>query len=280
MAPWCPNPSSHPFRPLVSLWSIFSPKPPLTSHEAMSIGLQNLELPAAVSLSIRLLTFGDLSSPRNELFAGLDRESFGGHYRGLRPLTVDGTDRNIKFDLSCCPRKECVETRWGRPMRVPRSQASFYYYTIHRLFALKTIVVVLNFSVISRTSIQEMKETWEDRYFHLTQFFSSSERAKPILLLVGSETQLRSDPEIMHKALSTPGEGPILPEEGERVAREIGAARYMECETGNVDHLNAILQETMRLGWNLAQDRMTDTLIYRAEKWLTAKWSTFKGSDR
>ncbi|KZS94968.1 hypothetical protein SISNIDRAFT_484481 [Sistotremastrum niveocremeum HHB9708] len=87
----------------------------------------------------------------------------------------------------------------------------------------------------------------------------------PSIVLVGHHTQSRSDSEIMHKAFTNGrGEtGPILPEEGERAAREMGAVKYMECDTGNAVHLNYIIREVLRIGWNDVQVQLAGSSLYR-----------------
>lgn len=62
-------------------------------------------------------------------------------------------------------------------------------------------------------------------------------------LLVGCGTELRSDPELMHHAVSSGAGPPLLSEEGEILAQEMGASRYMECLAGNKDHLELVLRE-------------------------------------
>lgn len=119
-------------------------------------------------------------------------------------------------------------------------------------------VVILYFSVVSRASFQEVREASQTVFSKPKQraMAFESEYPKSVLLLVGYQTQSRSDPETMHQMFSTPGGGPILPEEGERVAREMGAAKYMECETGNPDHLYAVLREVCGLSSSLAARTM------------------------
>lgn len=70
---------------------------------------------------------------------------------------------------------------------------------------------------------------------------------KAPVILVGCKIESRSDPEVVHELYTTGDrEGPILTEEGERAALEMGALKYMECATGNAGHIDAIFQEVGR----------------------------------
>ncbi|KZT33661.1 hypothetical protein SISSUDRAFT_1053980 [Sistotremastrum suecicum HHB10207 ss-3] len=205
---------------------------------------------------------------------------------GLDELSGDGSTSEIFASLPrfrppwtdaafwCCPRKEFIKRRRGRPMTVSSSQVDFFYRAYqYQGFPLRGRVIIFWFSVVSRAAFQRLRE-------YGPASLSSIDANTPALL-VGIDSQLRAVPEMMHDAFSNSEETPILPEEGERVARELRAAKYMECETGNVDHLRAVIQEALRLGWNDAQERMTGTFwIYRAKKWLTSKWSSLVGIHR
>lgn len=47
-------------------------------------------------------------------------------------------------------------------------------------------------------------------------------------LIVGTQVDLRGDPQVVEK-LARQKQRPVMPEQGERLAREIGAVKYVEC---------------------------------------------------
>ena len=72
------------------------------------------------------------------------------------------------------------------------------------------------------------------------------------ILLVGLKTDLRSDTHAL-SMLSAQGTRPVSYEQGTRVAKEIGAARYVECSAktgrGVQEVFDAALKEACRGKW-------------------------------
>ncbi|KZT38980.1 hypothetical protein SISSUDRAFT_985492 [Sistotremastrum suecicum HHB10207 ss-3] len=63
-------------------------------------------------------------------------------------------------------------------------------------------------------------------------------------ILVGIDIEKRADPEVLHRLLSDPQRpGPVLPEEGEALAENIGAYKYMECSLENKVQVRAVFRE-------------------------------------
>lgn len=71
------------------------------------------------------------------------------------------------------------------------------------------------------------------------------------LVLVCTKTDLRRDQTTL-QLMGAQGTKPITPEEGEKVAREIGAKRYMECSakegTGVREVFDAAIRESLKKG--------------------------------
>jgi Rho family protein len=71
------------------------------------------------------------------------------------------------------------------------------------------------------------------------------------LLLVCTKTDLRQDPTTM-SLMAAQGTTPITPQEGERVAKEIGAKRYLECSAkegfGVREVFDAAIRESLKKG--------------------------------
>lgn len=78
---------------------------------------------------------------------------------------------------------------------------------------------------------------------------------EPPTILLGLDIESRSKPEVVHKlflepSLSTGKVGPVIPEEGERLAQEIGAAKYMECLVIDKAQVEAVFQEVGSLAFH------------------------------
>lgn len=69
------------------------------------------------------------------------------------------------------------------------------------------------------------------------------------LLLICTKTDLRSDPTTI-SLMAAQGTAPISPLEGEKVAKEIGARRYLECSAkegrGVREVFDAAIRESLR----------------------------------
>ena len=84
-----------------------------------------------------------------------------------------------------------------------------------------TSVFLLCFSVVDRSSFDNIENTWLPE---LRNFVKD-----PNILLVGTKTDLRNDPETLKKG------APISPEEGKTKADAIHAVGYVECSALRAD---------------------------------------------
>lgn len=78
---------------------------------------------------------------------------------------------------------------------------------------------LLCFSVISETSFKNVKTKWWPEVTH---------HCPTDNILVGTKVDLRDDPEFL-ESLKEKGLSPISPAQGEQLAAEIKAVKYMEC---------------------------------------------------
>jgi len=83
----------------------------------------------------------------------------------------------------------------------------------------QTDVFLLCFSVISQTSFSNVKTKWWPEVTH---------HCPTDNILVGTKLDLREDPEKL-ESLKEKGLSPISSEQGEQLATEIKAVKYMEC---------------------------------------------------
>lgn len=64
------------------------------------------------------------------------------------------------------------------------------------------------------------------------------------MVLVGTDIESRADPEIVHGLfVNGSHDGPVLHEEGERLAKEIGASKYLECSLGDRGQVKQVFEE-------------------------------------
>jgi len=84
----------------------------------------------------------------------------------------------------------------------------------------QTDVFLICFSVISQTSYQNVKAKWVPEVSHHCPDTN--------LILVGTKADLRDDKELVEK-LKQKGQSPITKEEGDQLAAQINAVRFMEC---------------------------------------------------
>ncbi|KNC97675.1 small GTP-binding protein domain [Spizellomyces punctatus DAOM BR117] len=101
----------------------------------------------------------------------------------------------------------------------------------------KADAFIVAFSVVDHQSFQNIEERWipEIRYF----------ASNVPILLVGCKSDLRTDPETL-ESLRRIGYDPIRYDEGEQVAKRMGAYRYLECSARTRSGVAAIFEEAGR----------------------------------
>ena len=84
----------------------------------------------------------------------------------------------------------------------------------------QTDVFLVCFSVTSPASFENVKEKWFPEVHHHCPGVPC--------LIVGTQVDLRDDPTVLEK-LNRQKQRPITFDAGERLARELGAVKYVEC---------------------------------------------------
>lgn len=99
-----------------------------------------------------------------------------------------------------------------------------------------TDVFVVCFSVESRSSFENVKSKWVPEV--------RKHRPQGLLILVGTKKDLLNDPKIL-AGLKNKGESPISQPEAEKMAKDIGAAKYMPCSAKTNDGVKDVFDEAI-----------------------------------
>jgi cell division control protein 42 len=98
----------------------------------------------------------------------------------------------------------------------------------------QTDVFLVCFSVTSPASFENVKEKWFPEVHHHCPGVPC--------LIVGTQVDLRDDPQVMEK-LQRQKQRPVGPDQGERLARELGAVKYVECSALTQKGLKNVFDE-------------------------------------
>jgi cell division control protein 42 len=121
----------------------------------------------------------------------------------------------------------------------------------------QTDVFLVCFSVTSPASFENIKEKWIPEVVHHCPGVAC--------LIVGTQCDLRDDPAIIEK-LARQRQRPVSIEQGERLARELGAIKYVEC--------SALTQKGLK---NVFDEAIVAALEPPATKKNKARTSSFSG---
>lgn len=100
----------------------------------------------------------------------------------------------------------------------------------------QTDLCLVCYSVVTPTSFENVQEKWVPEVNHYCP-------DKPFLL-VGTQIDLRTDTSTLEK-LNSNKQKPVTQEEGERLARELKAVKYLECSALNQIGLKAVFDEAV-----------------------------------
>ncbi len=101
----------------------------------------------------------------------------------------------------------------------------------------QTDVFLVCFSVTSPASFENVREKWFPEVHHHCPGVPC--------LIVGTQTDLRDDPQVREK-LAKQKMQPVRKEDGERMARELGAVKYVECSALTQYKLKDVFDEVGR----------------------------------
>jgi len=101
-----------------------------------------------------------------------------------------------------------------------------------------TDVFLVCFSIISKISLNNVKAKWIPELQH--------HAPKVPLLLIATKADLRHDEEKI-KEFESLGQPIITVDKGEQLAKEIGAAKYLECSALTQEGLTEVFEDAMRI---------------------------------
>lgn len=99
-----------------------------------------------------------------------------------------------------------------------------------------TDVFLVCFSVIAPSSFENVREKWFDEIGHHCPGVPC--------LIVGTQIDLRDDPAIL-KRLHNQNQNPITPQQGEKLAKELKAVKYVECSALTQRGLKNVFDEAI-----------------------------------
>jgi cell division control protein 42 len=105
----------------------------------------------------------------------------------------------------------------------------------------QTDVFLVCFSVTSPASFENVREKWFPEVHHHCPGIPC--------LIVGTQTDLRDDPLVKEK-LAKQKMQPVRKEDGERMAKELGAIKYVECSALTQYKLKDVFDEVRRAFWS------------------------------
>jgi len=101
-----------------------------------------------------------------------------------------------------------------------------------------TNVFIVCFSCISTTSYDNIRHRW----------MPELQRHCPNvpIILVATKIDLRNDSDVLAK-LKTMGERTLTKQDGEKLAKEIGAVAYVECSSKTMENVNEVFDKAVRI---------------------------------
>lgn len=101
----------------------------------------------------------------------------------------------------------------------------------------QTDVFLICFSLVSPSSFENVRAKWHGEVIHHCP--------NTPIILVGTKSDLRNDTQTILK-LSEKGLKPISSQDGNALAKEINAVKYLECSAYTQDGLRAVFDDTIR----------------------------------
>jgi len=171
---------------------------------------------------IKVVVVGDGAVGKSCMLIAYTTQSFPGEYV---PTVFDNYSSNVELDG-----KVYSLGLWD-------TAGQEDYDRLRPLSYPQTDVFLVCFSVVSQTSLENIKTKWCPEITHHCP--------KTPIVLVGNKIDLRNDPAILER-LAANKRSPVTYEQGQAMAREIGAIKYMECSSLQGIGLKSVFDEAIR----------------------------------
>ncbi|XP_049848418.1 ras-related C3 botulinum toxin substrate 1-like [Schistocerca gregaria] len=191
---------------------------------------------------IKVVVVGDTSVGKSCLLISYTTNSFPGEYvpTVFDNYTAFAVVDNVPANLGLWDTAGSSEYRTLRPLSYPG-----------------TDVFIICFSIFQPESFRNVYEVW----------YKEIEAACPNvpILLVGTKADLRSVKSVIDE-LKTNGEEPITVAQGEHMAQEIGAVKYIECSAKTQMNLSSVFEEAVRCVINKPANKKQEEKKKKSEK--------------
>jgi len=171
---------------------------------------------------VKVMVIGDGSVGKTCMLISYTTNSFPGEYV---PTVFDNYTANAIVE--------------GHPINLGLwdTAGSDEYNTLRPLSYPGTDVFIITFSLIDKASYNNVKEKWVPE----VQQFNS----RTPIVIVGTKLDLRDNPDTI-ASLKERGQEPIKYDMGEKLAKEIGAYKYLECSALTQKGLPNVFEEAVK----------------------------------
>eukprot|EP01094_Clydonella_sp_ATCC50884_P017412 TRINITY_DN3026_c0_g1_i1.p1 TRINITY_DN3026_c0_g1~~TRINITY_DN3026_c0_g1_i1.p1 ORF type:complete len:199 (-),score=64.22 TRINITY_DN3026_c0_g1_i1:235-831(-) len=171
---------------------------------------------------VKIMVVGDGSVGKTCMLISYTTNSFPGEYV---PTVFDNYTANAIVD--------------GQPINLGLwdTAGSDEYNTLRPLSYPGTDVFIICFALDSPASYENVKSKWHPEVTHFNP--------KTPIILVGTKIDLRDAPETIEN-LKANNQKPVSTSDGDRLAKEIGAAKYLECSALTQKGLPLVFEEAVK----------------------------------
>ena len=178
--------------------------------------------PSAAVRPLKIVTVGDGAVGKTCLLICYTTNAFPVEYV---PTVFDNYSCNVKFE-GC-----------GYNLGLWDTAGQEEYDRLRPLSYPQTDCFLLCFSIVAPSSLDNCKQKWHPEISH----HCPSAR----VILVGLKKDLRTDPEMLAR-LAEKRQHPVTPEEAQKLCKELGCVKYLECSARTQEGLQQLFDEAIR----------------------------------